>query len=208
MDICSIVLTVVSTVLGVVFALWYENLGSPRMIILPDTTIEGIKNNGLTTRFLHLKVRNNPRKLPFVPKQTAYACHGNISFLTDKCEPTNINIQFKWAGTPEPIRPEISNGKPVYLLDNNLIRSTRFIDIPPGEEERLAIAFRIKGDADAYGWSYLNYQSPDWRHPESTLSPGSYIARITITSGDTIVKKDIPFANPADFDKFDLVDIS
>ena len=140
-----------------------------------------------------------------VPKKTAFACHGNITFLTDDRVETGKNIQFKWDGTPEPIKPEILNGKIVYLPDNRLIRFTRYIDIPPGEEESLAIAFRIEGDSEAYSWSYLNYQHPDWRHPGSILPLGNYIARITISSGDTIEKKDFPFVNPKNFVEFDLV---
>ncbi|HEY5571428.1 MAG TPA: hypothetical protein VIK64_00305 [Anaerolineales bacterium] len=61
----------------------------------------------MTTRFLHLKVVNAARKIPFVPKQTAYACHGDITFLTDDLEHTGKSIQFKWDGTPAPIKPEI-----------------------------------------------------------------------------------------------------
>jgi hypothetical protein len=205
MDIWDIILTIVITALGVTFALWYENLGSPRLIILPDATTEDKKMNELTTRFLHLKVKNDPKNFPAVPKQTAFACHGNITFLTDKFEEIGKSIQYKWDGTPEPINPEILNRRIVYLTDNRLIRTTRFIDIPPGEEESLAIAFRIKGDSEAYGWSYLNYQHSDWRHPGSILPSGNYVARITITSGDTVVKKDIPFTNPENFEEFDLV---
>ena len=158
----------------------------------------------MTTRFLHLKVVNAARKIPFVPKQTAYACHGDITFLTDDLEHTGKSIQFKWDGTPAPIKPEILNGKIVFLPDVSLIRLTRYIDIPPGEEESLAVAFRVEGDSEAYGWSYLNYQCPDWRHPASILPSGNYVAHITIISGDTIVKKDVRFANPENFQEFDL----
>ena len=205
MDVRDIILNIVLAALGVIFALWYENLGAPRLIISPHITTQGEKANGLTTRFLHLKVKNSPRKFPFVPKQTAYACHGNIIFLTEKNEQTGTSIQFKWDGTPEPIKPEILNGNVVYLPDNSLIRTTRFIDIAPGEEESLAVAFRIQGDSEAYSWSYLNYQYPDWRYSDSSFPLGNYIARITITSGDTVIKKDFPFRNPDNFEEFDLM---
>ena len=205
MDIWNIVLTIVITALGVAFALWYENLGSPRLIILLDETTEGDTTGGLTVRILHLKVKNNPKKCPVVRKQTAFACHGNITFLTDKLKETGKSILFKWDGTPEPIIPLILNGKIVYQTDNRLIRTTRFIDIPPGEEEKLAIAVRIKGDSEAYGFSYLNYQQSDLRDPGSILSTGNFVARITITSGDTVFKEDFPFTNPEKFKEFDLV---
>lgn len=201
----DIVLNIALVALGVVLALWYENLGSPRLIILPHETTHETKSNELTTRFLHLKVKNSPRKFPFVRKQTAYSCHGSITFLTYKLDPTGINIQFKWDGTPEPIKPEILDGQIVHLFDNSLIRFTRYIDIPPGEEESLAIAFRIAGDTAAYGWSYFNFQHQDWRHPDNILPLGDYIARITITSGDIKVKKDVPFTNPERFKEFDLI---
>ena len=205
MNIWDIILNLALAALGVIFALWYENLGAPRLIILPYITTQDKKGNGLTTRFLHLKVKNSPRKFPFVTKQTANACHGNIIFLTEKYGQTGKSIQFKWDGTPEPIKQEILNNQVVYLPDRRLIRATRFIDIAPDEEESLAIAFRIQGDSDAYGWSFLNYQILDWRYPESILPLGNYIARITITSGDTVVKKDFPFTNPENFEEFDLM---
>ena len=205
MNWVEIILNIVLAAVGVIFALWYENLGAPRIIIIPDITTQDTKANGLTTRFLHLKVKNSPRSFPFVTKQTASACHGSIIFLTDKLEQIGNSIQLKWDGTPEPIKPEILNGQVIYLFDNSLIRLTRYIDIPPGEEESLAIAFRISGDKVAYGWSYINYQYPNWRYTDSTLPFGEYIARITITSGDTIVKKDIPFINPEKFNGFDLL---
>lgn len=204
MNLCDIILSVVLMFLGVIIALWYENLGSPILKIFPHDTTEGNYKIG-TVKFIHLKVKNDPRSILFVPKQTAYACHGDIEFLTDKHEPTNISVQFKWDGTPEPVKAEILGEKVVYLPDNRLIRTTRFIDIAPGEEETLAIAFRNKDDVNAYGWSYLNYQTPDWRYPGCALPTGNFIARITIKSGDIVVKEDFPFANPENFNDFDLL---
>ena len=51
MEVWDILLNVCLAVLGVVLALWYENLGAPRLIILPHITTQDKKENGLTTRF-------------------------------------------------------------------------------------------------------------------------------------------------------------
>jgi len=59
--------------LGVVIAIWYENLGSPRLLLKPEKTTDNVNSNGSRTRFLHISVKNVPKKAPLVTRQTAYS---------------------------------------------------------------------------------------------------------------------------------------
>lgn len=190
--------------IGVVLALWYENLGAPRLIIEKHVTTDSQTMYG-KTKFLHLKVRNNPRKMPFVPRQTAYECHGTVTFLTKNMKEVCGPMPFKWDGTPEPVKKELSEGdKRVYLFDNRLVRVCRYINIPPDEIESLAVAVRFIGEQDAFGWtpeSYAKY----WRHENYQLPTGEYIARVKIKSSDTVAEEDFIFINPINFDNFDLM---
>ena len=44
-------------VLGFVLAIWYEKLGSPRLLFIPEDTTEEVKTNGWRTRFLHIGIK-------------------------------------------------------------------------------------------------------------------------------------------------------
>lgn len=204
MTLCEILINLALLMLGVIIALWYENLGAPRILISPHVTTQSTKQNQLTVRFLHLMISNNPRKLPLVSRRTAQDCHGSINFLDNNHKPLGVSVQIKWDGTPEPVKPEIVNGQVVYLFDNRLLRSCRYINIPPEEQESIAVAMRIQGDSQAYAWSCQNYQLPDWRHPDLQLPQGTMVARVTISSGDSVTRKDFVFDNPPSFTDFEL----
>jgi len=200
----DIAISLFLTFIGIVIALWYENLGSPKLEITPGKTTDDVKDNGWRTRFLHLNVTNKPKKrIPLVTRQTASSCHGTISFLTLDKKQAGKAMPIRWDGNPEPIIPEIIDNKIVYLPDPRLIRLSRYIEIPPDETESLAVAIRIHGDANTYGWTSESYFH-NWRHPEYELLPGEYIVRVCITSGDNIFRKDFQFTNPETFDAFDL----
>lgn len=193
------------SILSIVIALWYENLGTPRLKIMSDATTDDTKQDGRRTRFLHLKIINKPRRMLFVTRQTANSCHGDIIFFTADYKQIGNPMPIKWDGTPEPIKPEIYKNKIVWLLDPRLLRLTRFIDIPPDESESLAIAVKILGDNNAYGWTGESYLRGDWKHPNYTMKLGVYIARVKIYSGDSVFIQDFRFTNPKKFEKFDLL---
>jgi len=190
---------------SIILALWYENLGAPKLRIFIDPTTDSIKENGWRTRFLHLKVKNEPRKgFLFVTEQTAFSCHGTITFLTADYKQLGNPMPIRWDGNPEPLNPKIVNNEIKYLVDNRLMRLSRYIDIPPFEPESLAIAVRIEGDPNAYGWTGESYKY-NWRHPDYKLPAGEYVARISLTTGDRVFKQDFRFKNPEQFESFDLV---
>lgn len=80
----------------VVVALWYGNLGAPRLEIIEDVTTDETKPDGRRTRFLHLKIINKPRRMPFVTRQTANTCHGDITFFTASYKQICNPMPIKW----------------------------------------------------------------------------------------------------------------
>lgn len=199
------IINVLLAIIGVLFALWYENLGTSHLEINPEETSDSTRPdlNNHRVRFLHLNVTNKPKKLWFIPRQTAYSCHGTITFLDNQSNQIGPPMPIKWDGTVEPIKPEIVNTEIRYLVDNNLLRYTRYIDIPPDETESLAFAVRLDNEDVAFGWTGESYQH-NWRHPVYKLLQGNYTARVKISSGDNQVQKDFMFKNTAKFDEFDL----
>jgi hypothetical protein len=170
----------------------------------PDFTTDENKQDGRRTRFLHVRVTNSPKRVPFVPKQTATSSHGTITFYDNDGNQLGIPMPIKWDGTPEPLNLEISNGKIVYLLDQRLLRGTRFIDIPPDESETLAIAVRILNKTNAYGWTGESY-SHDWCHPAYEIPNGEYTAKIKVFSGDSKAEEYFKFILGEEFEDFDLI---
>jgi len=206
MTICDLVLNLLLAFLAVVAALWYEALGAPRLIIENGKTTDDVKDNGRRTRFIHLTVLNNPRKAPFVTRQTAQAAHGTIEFLDAYRSSLSGRMPIRWDAAPEPVKYEAVGRRAILLPDPRLVRISRFIDIFPDERESLAVAIRIFGDYEAYGWTSESYFR-DWRHPDFSLPLGALIARVRLAVGDTVVQKDVPFNNPGQFEEFDIVQL-
>jgi hypothetical protein len=201
----NIALNLFLIIVGIVLALWYENLGAPKLKISGGSTTDSTKENVWRTRFLHLVVKNEPRKRWwFVIRQTAFSCHGTITFLTSNNKQIGNPMPIRWDGNPEPLIPEIVKKEIKFLPDFRLIRLSRFIDIPADESESLAIAVRINDDLNAYGWTGESYLH-NWRHPEYQLPTGEYIARISLTTGDSVFKQDFRFTNTEQFEFFDFV---
>ncbi|MGB4949954.1 MAG: hypothetical protein WBO55_04865 [Rhizobiaceae bacterium] len=53
----NVLLSLFFTFFGVVLALWYENLGSPRFEVEPDEPTDEDRPNGKRVKFLHLNVK-------------------------------------------------------------------------------------------------------------------------------------------------------
>lgn len=191
--------------LGVVLAIWYENLGSPCLLLmLGNTTDNDIPNMG-RVRFLRLQVKNNPKRVPLVTRQTAYSVHGTVTFIR-KSDGSQIGqvMPIRWDGAPEPIRYEISNGQLLPIPDPTLVRISRYINIPPDEQESFTIAVRIYGEEIAYGWTSESYFHK-WRHNDYKLPIGEYVVKIRLTTGDATFREEFSLTN---FDKFETFDLS
>lgn len=191
---------------GVLFALWYENIGRPSLKVTVTPTRTNIKSGDLNTRFLSLKVQNVPKRAPLVRRQTAIATYGKIVFMDSGYATVARPLHVRWDGKAECIKYLAVNGQVVPMFDPSLVRQGRYIDIPPDEAATLAIAFRIAGEEEAFGWSNESYAHPHRKNPDFRLLPGDYIARVSIFSGDSPpVQKDFRFSNPPGaFDGFEF----
>jgi len=130
----DIFIEVLLTFLGVVLALWYENQGAPRLEFLPHDPTDDNKAYG-RCKFFHVNVRNAPKKKRWVPRQTAQACHGDVTFFTADHKQLGRPMPIRWNGMPEPIQWQILYGEVKELLDQRLMRISRYIDIPPDKIE-------------------------------------------------------------------------
>jgi hypothetical protein len=198
----------VFSLLGVIAALWYENRGASRLFLIPHITTSNVDEDNpaaIQRRFLHIKIRNQPRRSPFVTRRTAFSCHGTVSFYEFYSDQkVGYEIPIKWDGAPDPVKFEISNEKLIKVIDPPLFRATRFMDIAPDEEESLAFAIRLNGDEYAYGWSVDSYLN-GWRLPTCELPPGKYRARVKVISGDGVFEADVFFRNTYYIGRFDLL---
>ncbi|MCX8126790.1 MAG: hypothetical protein N3E40_06625 [Dehalococcoidia bacterium] len=190
--------------LGVVVAIWYENLGSPRLLLIPGNTTDDVKPNGWRVRFLHINVKNSPKKVPLVTRQTAYSVHGTVTFIR-KSDGKQVGqtMPIRWDGAPEPIKFEVANGQVLSIPDPRLVRISRYIDIPPDEQEGFAIAVRIYDEKTAFGWTSESYFQ-NWRHNDYALPIGEYVAKVRLTTGDATFEGEFPFANFDAFEPFAL----
>ena len=193
------------TCLGIVVAIWYENLGAPRLLIEIEAPFDGSNRLG-SFRFVRVKVRNQPRKVPLVTRQTAYAVHGRMSFVDSKGVQVGKTIPIRWDGMPEPIRYEVDNGKVITLPDTSLFRVSQYINIPPDEQETFAVAVKFQDDKKAYGWSNESYIH-GWKHKEVSLPPGSYEVVISLQSGDKVWKKRFRLQNTDEIKGFQLTEV-
>jgi len=202
-QIMDLLIQVIFVFIGIVAALWYENLGSPRIYFSQAETLDRKLENGQRARSLCIKVLNSPKRFPFVPRQTATSCHGSITFLDSDQKPISQPMQIRWADSPEPIKNEISNNEIVKLPEQNLIRLSRYIDIPPDESEICDLAIRFYGEDTAYGWNTYSYFK-NMRHPDFQISQGEAFARLSLFAGDSKFESFITFMNPKEYDKFEL----
>jgi hypothetical protein len=192
--------------ISIVLALYYENLGSPRLLFTQEPPSDGPRESGLYARFLHIGVKNSPRKAPFVTRQTAYSVHGTISFITQNGEQIGGALPIRWDGAPEPIKYEVSNGNIIQLPETSLIRVSRFMDIPPDEKETFSFAVRILNEKSAYGWNSESYFKESWHYEEYELPLGTYIAKIQLKTGGMIFEKEFQINNFDAFESFTLVE--
>lgn len=201
------VIQVVLIGLGLILALWYESRADPKLTLeVAETRHNVYPDNRGTVRFTYVKVRNaGPSKLPFIGRRTAQSTFGYIRFRALDGTPLHSRVMpIRWSGQPEPVKFEVVNNSIKQLLDPSLIRVSRYMDIPPNEEEVIDVAFRREGHSDAYGWSHENYQQGKWEHPEFTIPPGQYQVEITVTTGDRKFRKTFLLNNPANFNEFEL----
>ena len=194
---------IVLTVTSLVLALWYADLGKPRLrleILAPERVYFGNKE----TLFLKLNVFNNPLKdIPFISRNTAFSCHGSISLL-DLSKKTIFEMPIRWSNNPQPIRPDLDQGKIVTMVDQSLIRASRYIDIPADESEALDVCYRDLKEKVAIGWNSDSYWIPGGRFPDRILPSGDYIIHVIIKHNDGSAQAEFLLHNPESINEYKM----
>ncbi|MFQ5789960.1 MAG: hypothetical protein ACE5JI_05720 [Acidobacteriota bacterium] len=201
----EMVVEILLVAFGVVLALWYENLGSPRLrMSIAEPSDHDQRPGNIRARFIHLWVENNPRRLWLVPRQTAYACRGTITFLDDGGDVIAEDMPIKWDSNPEPLKYELDNkGELRTLPDPRFLHVSRRIAIPPGQSETLAVAVRVHGETEVYGWTPESYFR-SWRHEDYRLPDGGISARVSIATGDRTFPDEFRIRNPENLSEFNI----
>jgi hypothetical protein len=203
MTIWEILISLVISVISIFLALLYENLGSPRLFfsIKPK---KPIKIGNQDTYFLNLYVINKPHKYwPLVTRETAYSCHGDITFKDRASKKTFGPMPIRWSGNPEPIKFDVVDNHIVSLIEPSLLKSSRYIDIPRDEKEEIDVAVRFLQDHQAYGWNSESYLHQS-KNPELELSPGTYEIEVKITCSGSSKKEKFLLINQPDIQDFRL----
>ncbi|MHB8829138.1 MAG: hypothetical protein ACYC6Q_06375, partial [Syntrophales bacterium] len=136
-----------------------------------------------------------PCLLPFLPRNPAFQCEGEISF--HHLDGQNIfgrSMRARWSESPEPFiyATEITTDKKFKLIDPS--RLTSKIDIYPGEEKQLDIIAKFGNDIDTHGWSNESY-SKGWHNPDWQLKPGRYLVHVIINSSGKKIHRLFRFIN-------------
>jgi hypothetical protein len=180
---------------GIILALAYADLGKPRLAIEPVKP-EDIYIGQEKVRWIHLVVSNRPRRgLPFIARSTAFSCHGTIAFMDIEGRQL-FDMSIRWSANPQPIQRIAVGRKLLSLPDPNLIRASRYIDIPADEAESLDVCFRAPRQATANAWNSENYQFQGSRHPKRRLSMGQYLIQVVIKHNDGAVSARFVLQNP------------
>jgi len=194
---------IVLTVTSVVLALWYADLGKPRLK-LEILDLQKVYIGSEETLFLKLSVLNQPlRNIPFISRNTAFSCHGSISFL-DLSNKTIFEMPIRWSNNPQPFSLDVDQNKIVTLIDQSLIRASRYIDIPADEKEELDVCYRDPKEKIAIGWNSDSYLIVGGRFPDRIIPSGDYIVWVTIKHNDGSVQSKFLLHNPESIDNYKL----
>jgi len=185
----NIILSVTTTFLGVLLALWIDRMRMPAIKILvaeeshSDNTYQsGSVKAGQRWKFFRVSVVNH--KMPFflrwLIRQTAENCRAILN-ITGIDNQTKISFKGRWASTPE--LP--------FLKDDAILRlfEPDPVTILAGEQEYLDVIAKYEDDKEAYGWNNESYFH-NWRNPNYKLERGKYKVKITVSTqnGTTAMK--------------------
>ena len=203
----TLLFEIVLTVAGIVLALAYADLGKPRLSLQikpPEGVRIGNAEAHEDTVFLKLRAFNKPRRgWPFVSRRTALSCHGEI-WCMDMNNVPMFNMVIRWSNNPQPVRLDRDQGKVIGLLDQTLMRASRFIDIAADELEDLDICRRNMEERVANGWNSDNYQYPHHKHPDRYIPGGTFRVRVKLVHSDGSDEAEFLLHNPEDLGQYRL----
>ncbi|MHB1160082.1 MAG: hypothetical protein ACYC3V_07110 [Chloroflexota bacterium] len=174
------------------FAKWQEK---PRLkIFLRDNSHADGSRNGVQWRFVHLTVEN-PR-VPaivgwFTYRQPARTTRLELGYSMIDGNREKFHFDGRWSGNPQPVQLRLINGKPQELFDPWLVFQGRFKDIVSGGSlEDVAIAVKLKGQDDCYGFTNESYECPKpfWQLGEYRLPRGIITVTARAVSGEVTSK--------------------
>ena len=113
-------------------------------------------------------------------------------------------MPLRWSNNPQPIKPDVDQGKIVSLVDESLIRASRFIDISADENEEFDICFREPTEKITIGWNSDSYRVAGGKIPDRILPLGDYIVRVTIKHNDGSAQSEIILHNPDNISNYKL----
>ncbi len=195
---------IVLTVASIILALWYTDLGKPRLSIQIIAAEQVSIGTSKPKQWLKLSVLNRPLKhLPFISRNTAFSCHGTVAFL-DLSNNLIFDMPIRWSNNPQPIRSNFVEGKIVTLIDQSLIRASNYVDIPADESEALDVCYRDPSEKEAIGWNSDSYWINEGRFPNRILASGDYIVQVTIKHNDGSDQSQFLLHNPGSINGFGL----
>ncbi len=164
-------------VFAFVFAILLDRITQPSLDILQFDDMVGHGR-----KFVHVLVRNKPRKLLF--RETAINCQPQVTYVDADNNSTIGPFSTKWASQPNPISPAIDpqTHQFVYLPDETKIDQARREDIPAGASRTLDVALKISGDAECYVHTPMNFLTQDHRPQDHRLNGNRYRVDVVVTS--------------------------
>jgi hypothetical protein len=158
-------------------------------------------------RSLKLIVRNEP--LSWMLRSPVLQARGSIIFrCPDGRDFFGRTMEARWAGTPEPIPPQlIGPGDQIFqIVDFARFTSGTRIDIYPGEQEKLDVVARLEPDQECYGWNNETYFPPsvNGKNPNWRLPTGRYLVEATIRSSGQTKTASFQLINEGDLQNFRL----
>ncbi len=177
----SIILSVVTTFLGVLLALWIDRMRMPLVEIVvtekahsDNTYSAGSFNAGQRWKFFRVSVVN--RKMPFLLKwlirQTAENCRASLS-IKGIDNQTSVSFKGRWASTPE--LPFLKDSAILKIFEPDPVT------ILAGKQEVLDVIAKYEHDKEAFGWNNESYVH-GWKNPNYKLERGKYKVKITVNT--------------------------
>lgn len=171
------------------FALYAKWQEKPRLNIRlkPSFQAEG-GNGGMRWRFVHLAVQNPRSSRPvrwLTYRQPARGVRLELQYFAENGSLPKFEFEGRWSGNPQPYQEKLVNGEIQKQFDPWLVQMGRYRDVAAGAEEDVAVAIKVGGDADCFGFTNESYLGANaFRLDEYRLPTGAYRVVATAVSGE------------------------
>jgi hypothetical protein len=149
-------------------------------------------------RLVHIRVINRPlagRRGAWLLRNVATGCTVDVEIISRR-DHQRISFAGRWSANPEPWTFAAGDRVIAQIFDPTKIASTRVFDLPPSTQgSSLAVAIKVDGQEDAYGFASESYGWPQLRNPAWTLSHATYDVRVVARAGGLEAKQDFVLRN-------------